>query len=67
MPALPGCVPPSYFGAYELIVPLVFIVFPSTVLFPRDIKTDVGPVLKRPVPLSVTVESETRTVAMPVE
>jgi hypothetical protein len=48
-------------------VPLVFVVFPSTVLFPRDNRTDAAVAMKRPVPLSVTLEFETLTVATPVE
>src|SRR5207302_11381624 len=44
-----------------VIVPLVFVEFPSTVLLPRDFS--VALLLKIPTALFVTVEFETRTVA----
>src|SRR5215471_1996445 len=46
------------------MVPEVFISFPCTVLFFRDRITDEVPRLLRPVPLFVTVQFETLTVAV---
>jgi hypothetical protein len=49
------------------MVPNVSVVFPSTVLSPRDKRIAGEPLLPRPVPLPITVEPDTLTVATPVE
>src|SRR5215470_165692 len=49
------------------MVPYVLLVFPSTVLLPRDKSTAGEPKFSRPIKLFVTVEFETLTVATPVE
>jgi hypothetical protein len=56
-----------YFAVYVPIVPDVSVPFPSTVLFPRESRSAREPRLRRPMPLSVAVELDTLTVAIPVE
>jgi hypothetical protein len=59
--------PLSYLAVYEPTDPTMLVPFPSTVLFPRDWKTAGALPPKKPMPLSVTIELETLTVATPVE